>query len=111
MKDLNEYVKSNSRFLSISDGETVTMIYKGYTIVDDRFNLGKKTVQYLLQDPETDKVIPWVKSSNKVALQMLKMPLDELISITRIGEGPKDTNYKIRLYKTQPKATDEKLPF
>lgn len=95
MSDLSNYVKNNSKFLSIQDGETVTMIYKGFSIIPDRFNPGKDTVSYLLQDPITGKSIPWTKSSNKVALQMNKINTGETITITRMGEGM-GTVYRIK---------------
>lgn len=114
MSELGKYVKNNSKFLSIQDGDTVTLIYKGFEIIDDRFRPGNKTVSYLFQDPETGKSLPWAKSSNKVALQMDKINTGELISITRMGEGM-GTTYRIRVLK-DPKPLgnvdpDETTPF
>ena len=94
MKDLENYVKENSKFLSVQDGETVIMVYKGYEIVSDRFNPGKQTVSYLLQYPDSEKAIQWNKSSNKIAAQMKDITIGETISITRQGEGM-GTKYRI----------------
>jgi hypothetical protein len=106
MSDLSKYVKNNSKFLSIQDGESVTMIYKGFSIIPDRFNPGKETVSYLFQDPESGKSIPWTKSSNKVAIQMNKINVGETISITRSGEGM-GTAYKIKVVNSKPQAYSE----
>lgn len=114
MSDLSNYVKNNSKFLSIQDGETVTLIYKGFSIIPDRFNPGKETVSYLFQDTETGRTLPWNKSSNKVALQFSKIGTGETVAITRIGEGVA-TNYRIKVVeakKATPKATDDEVtPF
>lgn len=106
MKNLNEFIKSNSQFLKIADGDTVTMVYKGYSIVPDRFNTGKETVSYLLQYPDTGKGISWNKGSTKVAAQMAKIPVGETISITRFGEGT-DTTYRIKIVENQPFSVNE----
>lgn len=114
MSDLSQYVKNNSKYLSIQDGETVTFIYKGFSIIPDRFNPGKETVSYLFQDIETGRTIPWNKASNKVAIQFSKIGTGETVSITRTGEGM-GTNYRIKVVeakKTTPKATDDDVtPF
>jgi len=92
--NLADFVKKKSKFLSIADGETVTLIYKGFSIVPDTFNPGNETVSYLFQDPATGKNLPWNKSSSKVALQMNKIGTGETVKITRFGEGF-ETKYKI----------------
>jgi hypothetical protein len=109
MSDLNQYVKNNSKFLSIQDGETVTMVYKGFEIIADRFNPGKQTVSYLLQDPDTGKAIPWTKSSNKVAAQMAKIEVGDTITIMRIGEGM-GTVYKIKAIKERKVLSNVQEP-
>lgn len=93
--DLENFIKQNAKFLSIQEGQTVMLIYKGYTIVDDRFNPGKKVVSYLFQWPGTDKNVPWNKASSKVAAEMIRYGAGDTLEITRIGSGPQ-TNYKIR---------------
>lgn len=95
MKDLNSYIKDNSKHFKIEDGETVVMIYKGFSIVPDRFNPGQETVSYLLQYPDTKKATNWNKGSLKVAAQMKSIQVGEWISITRFGEGMQ-TTYKIK---------------
>lgn len=91
---LEGFIKETSKFLSIQDGETVKVVYKGYSILDDRFNPGKKVVSYLFQYPGTDKTIPWNKSSSKVAAQMVKMSAGDTLEISRSGVGPQST-YRI----------------
>ena len=93
-KNLSDYVKNNSKFLNIQDGESVELVYKGYSIVADKFNPGKETVSYLFQD-ENGKTIPWNKSSNRIATQMNKINVGESVKITRYGESF-ETKYKIQ---------------
>lgn len=99
--DLNNYIKSNSKHLKIEDGETVQMVYKGFSIIPDRFNPGKETVSYLLAYPDTGKTTSWNKSSTKVASQMNQIQAGETISITRFGEGT-ETSYKIKVVGHKP---------
>ena len=96
MKSLNDYVKLNSKFLSIPDGESVILIYKGYSIVPDKFKPGSETVSYLFVEPETGRGLPWNKSSNKIALEMKKVEIGQMVRITRFGDGF-DTKYKIQV--------------
>lgn len=112
-QELGEFIKNNSKFLKIQDGEDVTLIYKGYSIIPDRFNPGKETVQYLFLDPMANKTLPWAKSSTKVAAQMAKIEVDTLINITRMGEGT-ETTYRIKPVKESKvlgTIPDEEIPF
>ena len=108
MKDLNSFIKNNAQFLKINDGETVEMVYKGYSIVADRFNPGKETVSYLMQYPGTSKSIAWNKGSTKVAAQMAKIDVGSLISITRFGEGT-ETQYKIKVVQKSTEPDESPL--
>ena len=89
--DLDNYIKENAKFLRVGDGESIVLIYKGYSVVDDRFNPGKKVVSYLFQYTDSDKTIPWNKSSSKVAVQMAKFAPGDKLKISRLGEGPAST--------------------
>lgn len=116
-QDLNSYIKNNSKFLKIEDGQTVTMVYKGFSIIPDRFNAGNETVQYLFLDPTTNKTLPWSKSSTRVAAQMAKIPVGETVTISRLGEGT-ETVYRIKLANASKPLgnvsnvpTDEEPPF
>lgn len=114
MANLNDYIKNNSKHFKIEDGETVQMVYKGFSIVPDRFNPGQETVSYLLQYPDTGKATNWNKGSLKVAAQMKGIQVGELISITRFGEGMQ-TTYKIKtvgkpLGNVSPES-DDQVPF
>lgn len=111
MKDLNGFIKDNQKFLSIQDGDSVTLVYKGYSIVADRFNPGKETVSYLFAYPDSDKNIPWNKSSNKVAMQMAKVEIGDTVTISRNGEGM-GTVYRIKVKgKPLSNASDDQPPF
>lgn len=110
--DLKKFIKGNQKFLSVQDGETVTVVYKGYSIIPDRFNPGKDTVSYQFEDPETGKKLPWNKGSNKIAIQMSNIKVGETLTITRFGEGM-ETKYSIKLAKKTDKnsSDDSEVPF
>lgn len=95
MKDLDSFIKSNRKYVSIQDGETFKGIYQGFKIVADRFNPGKETVAYMFQVPGSQEMLPWTKASPKIALQMKKFGVGDVLEITRFGEGT-DTKYHIR---------------
>jgi hypothetical protein len=108
MSDLNSFIKKNSQFLRINEGETVRFVYKGYSIIPDRFNPGKEVVSYLFQYPDSNKTIAWNKGSNRVAAQMQKFATGDTLVITRFGEGP-DTKYVIKK-EGEPLSTVKKPP-
>lgn len=90
-KDIDTFLRDNMKFLKIENGETVTLVYKGYSVVPDKFNDGKEVISYLFSFPNSDKTISWNKGSMVVAREMRKIPVGETIQIKRTGEGPKTT--------------------
>lgn len=95
MKDLDSFIKSNRKYVSIQDGETFKGVYQGFKILPDRFNPGKETVAYMFQVGDSESLLPWTKASPKIALQMKKFGPGDVLEITRFGEGT-DTKYHIR---------------
>lgn len=86
-QDLDDYIKSNSKFLKIPENGSVEVIYKGHEIVADRFNPGNNTVSYMFQYPGQTKMIPWNKASTVVAASMQKVAVGDRVKITRTGQG------------------------
>lgn len=113
MKDLDSYIKQNMKFLTIEDGESVQLIYKGYSIIPDRFK-GGETISYLFQYPDSEKTISWNKGSSRIAREMKKMAPGDLLQITRNGVGF-ETKYRIVSMgnKVTPpiENNDEPIPF
>lgn len=114
MKDLDSFIKSNRKYVSIQDGETFKGIYQGFKIVPDRFNPGKETVAYMFQVPNSQEMLPWTKASPKIALQMKKFGVGDVLEITRYGIAT-ETKYLIRKaqeeFKVETNPGDESVPF
>ena len=94
--DLSEFVKKNSKFLTIEDGDTFTGKYTGFLIVPNQFDPEKESVQYKLEYEDGIKVT-WNNGSTRVASMMSKFSAGETVTIKRTGSGTKDTKYTITL--------------
>ena len=92
-KNLNDFVKDNSKFLRLSDKESFEGVYKGYKVGPSHFDPEKETVNYKLAYDD-GKAVFFQTASVAVAKIFGKMKGGEKIKITRHGAGTK-TQYKI----------------
>jgi len=92
-KTLNDFVKDNSKFLRLSNGETFEGTYVGYKVVGSKFDPEKETVIYKLRYQD-GKEIYFQTASVAVARVFGNFKGGERIKIKREGEGT-NTKYLI----------------
>lgn len=93
MKTLNDFVKDNSKFLRLDDGEIFEGFYMAYKITSSQFDPEKETVVYKLRY-EDGKDVYFQTASVAVAKILGKLKGGEKIKIKRDGSGTK-TKYHI----------------
>jgi len=107
MSELNKFVKSSSRFLTISPGQSEVFTILAYQTTMSTF--GNPTVAYKIQLPDgTEKLFQ--TSSVKFARAVLALPDEGIgaeVKVTRIGEGLK-TTYNVEPVGAEP--SDEPTP-
>ena len=109
---LTKFVKDNSKFLRLSDGETFTGTYVACKVTQSTYDPEKETVVYKLRYDD-GKDVYWQTGSCAVAKLFSKFKGGEKISITRHGELTK-TKYEIKSPDIQISRDelepDEELP-
>lgn len=105
MKSLNDYVKDNSKFLRLGNGEVFEGTYVAYKITGDKFNPEKETVIYKLKYQD-GKDIYFQTASVGVAKIFGKFTGGEKIRIKREGEG---TNTKYHITSPDIQVTPDEL--
>ena len=112
-KSLNEFVKDNSKFLKIDDGETFEGNYLGYKVATSQYDPDKEVVIYQLEFPDGKKVF-WQTGSTAVARVISNFKGGEKIKITRHGTGT-GTKYDISspdvVISKDELTPDEEIPF
>lgn len=98
MGDLKEWVKKNSPYIKLEEGDSFTGIYKGYKESAYR---GSPLIEYAIDD----KVLG--SSSNKLAMRMDGIKPGAKIKIIRFGTGP-ETNYEVEVLSDAQKTEWEK---
>jgi hypothetical protein len=86
-KTLNDYVKDNSKFLRLADGESFEGTFVAYKVTASTFDPEKETVVYKLKYKD-GKETYWQTASAAVAKAFSKFKGGEAVSITRKGDGP-----------------------
>lgn len=87
MSDLTDYVKRNSKTLSLKDGESVEVIYRGYRIGANKYDPEKESVYYQF---ETEYGVKTFQSGALTLANLFDtIEKDTKIRITREGEGNK----------------------
>lgn len=102
MGELKKWIKQNSKFLKLADGETITAAYLGFKFVQSSFDSDKETVRYTLMTSEGEKL--WDTSSKVVADFFDKVTPEGTVKIKRLGEG-RDTEYVLSVVK-DPEDTE-----
>ena len=92
-KNLNDFVKDNSKFLRLSDKESFEGTYKGFKVTQSTFDPEKETVVYRLAYSDGKQVF-FQTASVAVAKTFGKLKGGEQIRIIRHGAGTK-TQYAI----------------
>ena len=94
--ELETYIKTNTDFLRLADGESFEGTYEGVEFIADRFDLKNKQLipEYKLRWKDIEKTIGWATKSMRVANSMKDIKQGESIKITRHGEDTK-TIYEI----------------
>lgn len=92
-KNLNDFVKDNSKFLRLQDGETFEGTYVGYKVTTSTFDPDKETVVYKLRY-EDGKEVYFQTGSTAVASIFSKFKGGERVKVKREGTGTA-TKYKI----------------
>ncbi len=112
-KSLHDYVKDNSKFLKLEDGEAFEGTYIGFKVTGSKFDPEKETVVYKVKYADGKEVF-FQTASVAVARVLGKFKGGELIRIKRKGTGT-NTKYEI----TSPDITvtedelqpDDEVPF
>lgn len=94
-KTLSQFVKDNSKFLRLADGESFDGSYVGYKITTNNFDPDKEMVVYKLRYADDGKEVFWQTASCAVARLFSKFKGGEKIIITRHGALTK-TKYEIK---------------
>ena len=92
-KSLNDFVKDNSKFLRLDDGEVFEGSYVAFKVTGSQFDPDKETVVYKLRYPD-GKELYFQTASVAVAKVFGKLKGGEAIRIKREGSGTK-TKYHI----------------
>lgn len=90
---LKKFALEKSKFLSLKDGEEVTVRFLSYEIVPNHFDGGEtECPRYHIEIDGVKKL--WESGSGKLADQMSKLSAGDLVSIKKTGEG-KNTKYTV----------------
>lgn len=112
-RTLNDFVKDNSKFLRLANGESFEGVYRGYKITSNQFDPEKETVVYKLEYTD-GKPAFFQTASVAVARVLGKFKGGETVKIVRHGEGTK-TKYEIKSPDIQiteeEMQPDEDVPF
>jgi hypothetical protein len=105
---LKKFVKDNSKFLMLGDGETFLGTYKGFKVMPNSYDPEKEIVCYKLTY-EDGKDIYWKTASLKVANIIADIPVGGKIKITRHGKDT-DTKYDVSSPDVTKGVKDELSP-
>jgi len=94
MGKLKDWADSNSQFITIEDGESLEIVYKGWKNVPNRFDTDKETIRYIFLVDGQEKY--WENGSGRTARFFDEVKEGEPVKITRKGEGQK-TQYELEL--------------
>ena len=84
MGDLTTWVKENSPYVRLKDGESMTGKYMGFSTVQDTFNPLKEKIRYHI---EVDGKMKFFDSgSSRLALVFDEIEKGKLITLTSEGE-------------------------
>ena len=65
MGKLKDWADSNSQFITIEDGESLEIVYKGWKNVPNRFDTDKETIRYIFLVDGQEKY--WENGSGRTA--------------------------------------------
>ena len=105
VKNLNDYVRDNSKFLRLEDGEFFEGVYVAYKVVTSKFDPDKETVVYKLRYDD-GKETYFQTASVAVAKTLGKLKGGEKIIIKRHGIG---TNTKYDISSPDITVTPEEM--
>lgn len=113
-KTLGDFVKDNSKFLKLGNGESFEGVYKGYKVGPSKFDPEKETCVYKFScEGEDEKFVYFQTASVAVAKIFSQYKGGEKVKITRQGEGT-NTKYKIvspDVTTVEELEADEETPF
>ena len=92
-KNLSDFVKDNSKFLRLDNGEIFEGFYSGFKVTTSQFDPEKETVVYKFKHPD-GKEIYFQTASVAVAKTFSMFKGGEKIKVRRDGSGTK-TKYHI----------------
>lgn len=109
MGELSDWTKENSQFFKLEDGESATVVFKGFEFAKSTFDPDRPIVRYTLKTPHGAKL--WDSSAQGIAKFFDTIKSGQTIKITRIGTGT-DTKYKLALVEgseevPEPEETEE----
>lgn len=90
--DLKKWASGQTRFVRLSDGDSLEAVFLKATEIEDTFNPGKTKIRYALEVDNEQKFLE--SSSGTLAREMYPIEEGEVIKITRTGEGM-NTRYKV----------------
>ncbi len=109
MGQLSDWTKENSQFFKLEDGESATVVFKGFEFAKSTFDPDRPIVRYTLKTPHGVKL--WDSSAQGIAKFFDTIKNGQTIKITRMGTGT-DTKYKLALVEDseetpEPEETEE----
>ena len=105
MGELKTWVKKNSQYFKLVDGETVTVVFQGFKFVQSSFDADKQTVRYTLKTEHGIKF--WDTGSKAVAEFFDKIKPGRTVKIKRWGTG-NETKYILSVVETPPEPEKNK---
>lgn len=95
MKSLEQFAQDNQKYFKLSDGESFTGQYLGYSYGLSSFDPDKEVAIYKLRRQDSERNIFWQQGSAKIAMAFSKLKPGTLVKITRTGNDKSNTSYKI----------------
>jgi len=112
MKDLLQFIKEKSLYVSLKSGESYSGVYKGYKFIEkDIQGETKEVARYLLEDLHDQVVRNFDSQSVGLAKLMNEVPVGAIVKISKTGEGF-DTKYKVEFgeEKTKVEKVENDIP-
>ena len=96
MKSLKDFAKENSKYIKLKNGDSLDLIYHGYTIAASEEDPEKEVVIYQVKyaDDVNGKTFFWKTSSVYVAAQLDSFEKGQIFKVKRTGDA-KQTRYEI----------------
>jgi hypothetical protein len=109
-QSLRDFIKNNTKFLKLEDGEIFQGTFHGFKVIPNRFHPEDNTVQYQLKFVDGERTIKWENDKNYVATAMQKLKEGDLVQIKREGTEKK-TKYIVEPITKDKIVIEDEVPF